>query len=553
VTARRRAENALRTLARQWRTTFDAVADSVCLIDLEGTLLRCNAATAELLGRPLDDLTGHKCWELVHGTSEPHDDCPVVRMSKSRRRETLETQIGGHWLEITVDPVLDPEGEMVGAVHLISDITKRKQAEGALRSALAEADRGRQMLLALGQAAEAVQRARTSAEVHRTIGDELKRLDHRVVVFGLTPDREQLTATYLTVDPDRRQEAQETTGIGNQAFSFRIVPGGLHDRVISQGQTLFLDDVTDSMAEALPALDRPRVERLAAILDVERAIYAPLLVGEETAGVLLVTGADLTPADVPAVTAFANQASIALENAHLFAQVRAGRERLANLSRRLLDAQESERRHIARELHDEIGQALTVIKINLQAAQRSAVGEGVAYLNDSLRTVEGALQQVRGLSLDLRPSLLDDLGLAPALRWYLDRQARQAGFRARLSCNLQERLPPDVEIACFRLVQEALTNIMRHAAASKVQVELRRGAEDLQLLIRDDGQGFDPPDALDGAARGKSLGLLGMVERVQLLGGQLEIDSAPGQGTEIRVRFPQVPPAADADDREDSP
>ena len=183
---------------------------------------------------------------------------------------------------------------------------------------------------------------------------------------------------------------------------------------------------------------------------------------------------------------------------------------------RLMEVQESERRHIARELHDEIGQALTAVKMNLQAAQRLTDEPTLlSYQQDCVGTVERTLHQVRSLSLDLRPSILDDLGLVPALRWLVARQARQTGLSIQFVADpLDERLPPDLEIACFRMVQEALTNIVRHAQAEQVQVELRRREGEMQLSVRDDGVGFDVQAALESAAHGASLGLLGMRERV---------------------------------------
>jgi PAS domain S-box-containing protein len=215
-------------------------------------------------------------------------------------------------------------------------------------------------------------------------------------------------------------------------------------------------------------------------------------------------------------------------------------ERLQSLSRQLLQAQETERRHIARELHDEIGQALTAVKINLQAMQRAtaSVPPG-SRLEESIGIVEKTLDQVRNLSLDLRPSILDDLGLVAALRWNLDRQAKRAGFNAHMSADgVEGRLAPELETTCFRVVQEALTNVVRHARARQVWVELGPKDGDLELVIRDDGAGFDVTSACDRAQRGGSLGLLGLQERVMLLGGHCDLVSAPGRGTEIRVRFP---------------
>ena len=177
------------------------------------------------------------------------------------------------------------------------------------------------------------------------------------------------------------------------------------------------------------------------------------------------------------------------------------------------------------------------MKINLQAAQRTPAALA-AYLEDSISIVDRTLQQVRNLSLDLRPALLDDLGLVAALRWYVDRQAQRVGFTAQFAADpLEPRPRLDIETACFRVAQEALTNITRHAQAQQVRVELRQRDLELHLLIRDDGKGFDVRAVQERAAQGASAGLLGMQERVWLVGGQIDIESAPARGTEIRVRF----------------
>ncbi|MBI4420915.1 MAG: PAS domain S-box protein [Gemmatimonadetes bacterium] len=221
-------------------------------------------------------------------------------------------------------------------------------------------------------------------------------------------------------------------------------------------------------------------------------------------------------------------------------ELRVHREQLAALSQRLLEVQETERRYLARELHDEVGQLLTAAKLTLQALHRArspAAGKGL--LREALTLVDQCLRQVRSLSLELRPSLLDDLGLAAAVRWYLERQAERAGFAAQLEDHLREhRLPTDVETTCFRVVQEAITNVARHAQASRVDVSLAQRDGGLDLLVRDDGVGFDVAAARQRAAAGDSLGLLGMEERVALVGGRLQVESGPGRGTEVRVNFP---------------
>ena len=160
-------------------------------------------------------------------------------------------------------------------------------------------------------------------------------------------------------------------------------------------------------------------------------------------------------------------------------------------------------------------------------------------IEESISIIDGATQQVRNLSFDLRPAMLDDLGLAATLRWYADRQAQRGGFSVHLALEASGvDFPAELSIACFRVAQEALTNVLRHAKAQHVWVELRRRDGEIELAIRDDGIGFDPDNVRDRAGRGESFGLLGIKERVELLGGQTEVKSQTGQGTSIRVWLP---------------
>jgi PAS domain S-box-containing protein len=214
--------------------------------------------------------------------------------------------------------------------------------------------------------------------------------------------------------------------------------------------------------------------------------------------------------------------------------------RLRELSRRLLEAQEAERRRIARELHDEVGQSLTALKINIQSISNKSTHPDVrSRLDECENILTQLLKQVRDLSLDLRPSLLDDLGLSAVLRWYVDRQAQRSGLRVRLQLDeLADRLPAAVETACFRVAQEALTNVVRHAQAKTISVKLQLKGVGLHLMVGDDGVGFDVPLALQRAASGASLGLLGMQERMELVGGTLKLESSPKSGTRVHAVFP---------------
>lgn len=214
-------------------------------------------------------------------------------------------------------------------------------------------------------------------------------------------------------------------------------------------------------------------------------------------------------------------------------------QRLQSLSQRLLETQEVERRHIARALHDEIGQALTAIGIDLRGALAAVPAEARAPLQEGVELVDRTIQQVRDLSLDLRPSLLDDLGLEAALRWYCDRGARRAGITLEFNSGIGgERLAPAVETACFRIVQEAFTNVLRHAHARRVAVTVARMPVHIELTVADDGAGVD----VAAARGGTSFGLTGMEERARLLGGNIAI-AASASGTEVRAAIPLSPRA----------
>ncbi len=213
--------------------------------------------------------------------------------------------------------------------------------------------------------------------------------------------------------------------------------------------------------------------------------------------------------------------------------------RMEAMSRQLLRAQEDERRRIARELHDEIGQALTAVKINLQI---SVGGADNPRIGESLEIVDRTLRQVRGMALDLRPTMLDDFGLIAALNWYIGRLIQRTGLQGRIVADPEDiRAHPEIETACFRIVQETLTNVVKHARATDFSVELIQHSVGLQLVVRDDGIGFDLEAALEATSSGASLGLAGMRERVELIGGRIAFVSEPGEGTEIQVEFPHTP------------
>jgi len=279
------------------------------------------------------------------------------------------------------------------------------------------------------------------------------------------------------------------------------------------------------------ALDDPEVDPTSARrLGMRTALYVPLLLRDEAIGVITArdkSGPDprFTDADMRLAEVFAQRASVAVELSRLVQR---------DVLHRVVVAQEAERRRLARELHDETGQALTSILLGLKAvedapddaARRDAVGE----LRELVRST---LQDVRQLAVELRPTALDDFGLVPALERLTETFAESTAIRVDFEAALDERLPPDVETALYRIVQECLTNIVKHARASQVSIVVARRLSSVTAVIEDDGVGFDL-----ATAREAGLGLVGMRERVGLLGGRMTIESSPEAGTTCFVEVP---------------
>jgi len=248
-----------------------------------------------------------------------------------------------------------------------------------------------------------------------------------------------------------------------------------------------------------------------------------------------------TPVEVSSRLVYENGVPVGVQGtARDISERKQTQEALRLYSRALIEAQETERQRIARELHDEIGQVLTAVRINLQTAQKArSVDEAAPHLEDSIRVTDEALGQVRDLSLDLRPPHLDDFGLMTALRWFIDRFSQRTGIVTEFEANDgEQRLATETETACFRIAQEALTNVARHAKAKRVSVRLNRNRDQLFLNVKDDGVGFNVNSVKDSTP--VALGLCGMKERASAVRGHIEIDSADGKGTQVRVCFPIV-------------
>ncbi len=324
---------------------------------------------------------------------------------------------------------------------------------------------------------------------------------------------------------------------GSDELRFAAVAG-------AGAEELLGTSISRSKSKSGAVLERRRSERIDSVLDdpevhqevsrqlaARTGMWVPLIARDQAIGVLEIhdkEGPDPRFAhdDFRLAETFAARAAVAVELSQRVAR---------DAVRRVVQAQELERQRLARELHDETGQALTSILLGLKPLEEALAGHPArAALADLREQVVSALQDVRRLAVELRPAVLDDFGLVPALERLTDAFAEQSGIRVDFHSALGDRrLPSEVETTLYRVVQESLTNIVKHANAHNISVSLARRATTVAAVIEDDGAGFDPR-----AVHEDGVGLLGMRERLSFVDGRLEIESRPGAGTTIVAEVP---------------
>jgi signal transduction histidine kinase len=291
--------------------------------------------------------------------------------------------------------------------------------------------------------------------------------------------------------------------------------------VLDRRQSARVDNVLDD-AE----VDQEEARRLG----VRSGIYVPLIARGRAIGVVILhdkLGNDVRfgDGDLRLAEIFAARAAVAVDLSERVAR---------DTVRRVIEAQEQERRRLALELHDETGQALTSILLGLKSIRAAATPEAAEHAEHDLRElVVAALQDVRALAVELRPSSLDDFGLVPALERLATTLQERSGIAIVVETTLGERVSPELETVLYRFVQEALTNVVKHANARHVSVVIGRRDGGVTAVVEDDGTGFDP-----AAVRQDALGLVGMRERLALLGGTLAVESAPGKGSALIAFLP---------------
>ena len=526
VTAHNWTLRALQESEEHFRRCFEDAAIGMALVALTGESLRVNTALCAMLGYSAAALGALTFQAVTHPDDVAADLALVERVLSgaidSYRMEKRYVHHDGHilWAHLNVTLLRDDIGRPLQLLAQIEDVTERRQAEEAVR-------RAGERLQLLHELALATRTVQPLEVIGQTALGFVRRLVPCPWVAILLFAPATNSATLLAVAMDGQTAAGDATAVALSALG-SIAQGG-------EGPVWTATDTAawHALLGIMPNLP----------LAAQPAISVPINTHGTPIGCLTLgtgPGTTLTTEALAIAGEVAAQLALALHDAQLFAALHAGRSRLQQLSQRLLEVQEEERRHLARELHDEFGQLLTVLVLQLQTGQtQTDLAALQQTLSDSTAVVAGLLGHVRSLALDLRPAMLDDLGLGQTLRWYLDQQLRPAGLAAQLRVSgLTTRLPPAVETVCFRVAQEALTNIIRHAHAQHVTVTLDAAGDEVQLAICDDGVGFDVERARAAAGTGHSMGLLSMHERVELAGGTLRIDAPPGGGICVQVRIP---------------
>ena len=347
----------------------------------------------------------------------------------------------------------------------------------------------------------------------------------RLLQIVVTRVQELIGARAVTIALPHGDEMRIEAAAGDGAGGYEgmvLPPRSKTARVLERKRSERVDSVLED-----PEVDQESARRL----EMSTALYVPLVVRDQAIGVIGAhdkLGADprFTHEDLRIVETFASRASLAVDLSQ-----RVARDAL----QRVVSAQELERRRLARELHDETGQALTSILLGLRAVEEARDGDDLRRAVTDVRDlVRSTLQDVRQLAVELRPKALDDFGLVPALERLTQSFAEQTGIAVAFQAALPGgRLPAEIETALYRIVQESLTNIVKHARASSVSVVLTKKHDSVTVIVEDDGVGFEP-----GRVREGGLGLLGTRERVSLLGGRVAIESRPGAGTTFVAEVP---------------
>ena len=524
-------------------TAMEAAANGIIITNPEGNIQWANPALMQISGYEARELIGQGMRIFnsgIHDEDHYHRMWTTILSGQVWRGEVTNRRKDGslYMEEQTITPVRDESDQIQHFIAVKQDITERKQAEVELAErniklqalSIAEHEQ-RQLSESLAEAALVLNRSMKLDEVLPLILEQVRAVIPYQLAIVLMFDAESVYDASHAGDPRWSKALAEVPN----RFSLESFPLLAHMRR-SQQPVLISDTQKESHWTIMEGLDWSR-----------SFLSVPLLAENQVIGFLNLFAEQpdfFTTEMCDRLVVFASHAAVAIQNAWLFEQVRASNERLQSLSRRLVEIQENERLYIARELHDEAGQMLTALMLDLvtletQAHEPEVILKKVPEMEEALNAVSENLHNV---AMALRPASLDHLGLVPALRQYVESVGERYKLKASFTAgHFQERLPANMETELYRIVQEALTNVARHAHASQVDVILTVRDRKLVVMVEDDGKGFDI-EKVPGTGH---LGLFGMRERAEMIGGKLVIESKSGQGTTVMVEVDYDSPIVD--------
>jgi len=525
---RHRLESELREGRRWLNAVLDGINDGVIALDNQRMIRFINPIAEQLTGWSEIETIGKTLHEVFTSIDEESRErvefygIEKVFHPKSTdpRFEGLLVSKSGKTTPIEIDFTIfkDDNGLAAGMVLVFRDITKRRES-------MREIQRQSQRAEAL---VETAARLNTQLELTSVL-DTICNISSQAL-------KASATAVFLK---DAKQNVFHNRATFTQLTELKKyngtrfeIPGSVVESILSEKKTVTLIGDIQSLPN-LPYLEIFREQNIHTIG------IAGLYRQHDLIGVLIsiYIGDQIhLPEDMIALLqGLANQTGIAITNASLFEQMHASRKRQQFLAHQLVMVQEDERRSLSRELHDEIGQMLTGLQFTIKSIMVQSTEEQKNKLDQAQILISVIISQIRELSINLRPSLLDDLGILPTLIWHFERYEAKTGIRVSFEQqNLDQRFSSELEITAFRIVQEALTNVARYAETESVDVKITVLESIMQVEIHDQGKGFD----MTFPSKNQSMGLEGMRERAFAMGGLLEIQSQPGKGTHIHARLP---------------
>jgi PAS domain S-box-containing protein len=513
VTERRRAEGELRNSEERFRWALEQAAENIFVVDPENKrILDANVTLQRSLGYTLEDLKDMTIYDFVAHDKESVDQNTerIVAEGSVLVGERKYKHKDGSLIDVEVNAGAVPYGDGQAICVVAHDITARKRTETALRQNLS-------VLLALREAGQVLNSTLESDEIVARLLEIMRS------VAGLT------AAVVTRYDENGKLRVWRSAGLDN------LWPRVRYTREAENARRTVLE----SEEQQIFRLQRPWFDDQYLV-----GHCLPIRVRNRTVGVLEAYGKESLAHHemLQIISSLTSQAAAALENASLYETLGSRERALQDLVKRLLGAQEEERRRVSYEVHDGLAQVAVAAHQNLQAFARRhppQTEQGRKELDTILQQVRATVSDARRVIANLRPTALDDLGLAAAISLEVERLKDEGyfvDFDERLG---NERLPKEMEITLFRVAQEALTNVLKHADTQRVGIELIRRNSEICLAVQDFGSGFDPA-ALEtlGGGPGERVGLAGMRERVNMLGGEFEIESRPGEGALIVATIP---------------